>query len=97
MLVAIVPLVWVLYSTISKGISTVLSVTWWQNSQAGMTAFAAGGGAYHAIVGTLLQALFCAVISVLAMRRIRRGSAPGSSRWTKFGHGKTCPQGRHRE
>jgi hypothetical protein len=37
------------------------------------------------------------VISAPAMRRIRRGSAPGSSGWTKFGHGKTCPQGRHRE
>jgi phosphate transport system permease protein len=29
-----------------------------------MTAFVAGGGAYHAIVGTLLQGLVCAVISV---------------------------------
>ena len=29
-----------------------------------MTAFEAGGGAYHAIVGTVLQALVCAVISI---------------------------------
>ena len=29
-----------------------------------MTAFAAGGGVYHAIVGTLLQGLVCAVISI---------------------------------
>ena len=29
-----------------------------------MTAFAAGGGAYHAIVGTLLQGVVCAVISI---------------------------------
>ena len=29
-----------------------------------MTAFAAGGGAYHAIVGTLLQGAVCAVISI---------------------------------
>jgi phosphate transport system permease protein len=34
------------------------------NSQSGMTAFAAGGGAYHAIVGSLLQAAVCAVISI---------------------------------
>jgi phosphate transport system permease protein len=63
-LVAIVPLVWVLYSVISKGIGVVLDSTWWMNSQSGMTAFAAGGGAYHALVGTLLQGLVCAVISI---------------------------------
>ncbi|OBF16198.1 phosphate ABC transporter permease PstA [Mycobacterium sp. ACS4331] len=63
-LVALVPLVWVLYSVVSKGIGAVTSSTWWFNSQAGMTAFAAGGGAYHAIVGTLLQGLVCAAISI---------------------------------
>ena len=62
--VAIVPLVWVLYTVVSKGIGVVLSSTWWTNSQAGMTAFQPGGGAYHAIVGSLLQALICAVISI---------------------------------
>lgn len=62
--IAIVPLVWVLYTVVSKGIGVVLSSTWWTNSQAGMTAFQPGGGAYHAIVGSLLQALICAVISI---------------------------------
>jgi phosphate transport system permease protein len=62
--VAVVPLIWVLYSVISKGIGVVLDSTWWMNSQAGMTAFAAGGGAYHALIGTLLQGLVCAVISI---------------------------------
>ena len=63
-LVAIVPLVWVLYTVISKGLGIVLDSTWWMNSQAGMTAFAAGGGVYHALVGTLLQGLVCAIISI---------------------------------
>ncbi|MEZ0340515.1 phosphate ABC transporter permease PstA [Mycobacterium sp. pV006] len=63
-LVALVPLVWVLYTVVAKGIGAVTSSTWWWNSQAGMTAFAAGGGAYHAIVGTLLQGLVCAAISI---------------------------------
>ncbi|AQA02413.1 phosphate ABC transporter, permease protein PstA [Mycobacterium sp. MS1601] len=63
-LVAMVPLVWVLWTVISKGIGAVMSSTWWLNSQAGMTAFAPGGGAYHAIVGSLLQALVCAIISI---------------------------------
>ena len=62
--VALVPLVWVLYSVITKGIEVVTSSSWWFNSQAGMTAFAPGGGAYHAIVGTLLQGLVCAAISI---------------------------------
>ncbi|MGV0993644.1 MAG: phosphate ABC transporter permease PstA [Mycobacterium sp.] len=63
-LFAAVPLVWVLYSVISKGAKAVLDPTWWTNSQAGMTAFAAGGGVYHALVGTVLQGLVCAVISI---------------------------------
>jgi phosphate transport system permease protein len=62
--VAVVPLIWVLYSVITKGLETVLDSTWWMNSQAGMTAFAAGGGVYHALIGTVLQGLFCAVISI---------------------------------
>lgn len=62
--IAMVPLLWVLYSVISRGIAVVTSSTWWLNSQAGMTAFASGGGAYHAIVGTLLQGLVCALISI---------------------------------
>jgi len=63
-LIALVPLVWVLYTVVAKGIGVVLDSTWWTNSQAGMTAFQAGGGAYHAIVGSLLQAAVCAAISI---------------------------------
>ena len=64
MLIALVPLVWVLYSVIAKGFRAVLSIVWWTHSQAGTTAFVAGGGAYHAIVGTALQGLVSAVLSV---------------------------------
>jgi phosphate transport system permease protein len=62
--IALVPLIWVLFTVVSKGIGVVTSSTWWFNSQAGMTAFDAGGGAYHAIVGSLLQGVFCAVFSI---------------------------------
>ncbi|BBX54180.1 phosphate ABC transporter permease PstA [Mycolicibacterium poriferae] len=62
--IALVPLAWVLYTVVAKGIRIVMSSTWWLNSQSGMTAFAPGGGAYHAIVGSLLQAAVCAVISI---------------------------------
>jgi len=62
--IALVPLIWVLYTVVVKGLGAVTSSTWWFHSQAGMTAFQAGGGAYHAIIGTLLQGLVCAVISI---------------------------------
>ena len=58
------PLVWVLYSVVAKGFQAITSSVWWTHSQAGMTAFLAGGGAYHAIVGTVLQGLVCAAISI---------------------------------
>ncbi len=64
MVIALAPLVMVLYSVIAKGFTTITSAIWWTHSQAGMTAFVAGGGAYHAIVGTLLLGLVCAVISI---------------------------------
>lgn len=63
-LVALVPLVWVLFSVIVKGFKAISAPTWFTNSQAGMTTFSAGGGVYHAIVGTLLQGLVCSLISI---------------------------------
>ncbi len=63
MVIAVTPLLLVLCSVIAKGFKAITSTVWWTHSQAGMTAFVAGGGAYHAIVGTLLQGLVCAVIS----------------------------------
>jgi phosphate transport system permease protein len=62
--IALTPLVLVLYSVVAKGYRVITSSVWWAHSQAGMTAFVAGGGAYHAVVGTLLQGSVCAAISV---------------------------------
>jgi phosphate transport system permease protein len=62
--VALGPLIWLLYSVVARGLSAVKSTVWWTHSQADMTAFIAGGGAYHAIVGTVLQGLVCAAISI---------------------------------
>ncbi|WP_019970511.1 phosphate ABC transporter permease PstA [Mycobacterium sp. 141] len=64
MLVALVPLLWVLWSAVAKGWSALTSPAWFTNSQSGMTAFAPGGGVYHALVGTLLQGIVCSVISI---------------------------------
>ena len=87
--VALVPLVWVLYSVVAKGFGTVKSTVWWTHSQADMTAFLSGGGAYHAIVGTILQGLVCTVISVpigvfVAIYLVEYGGESTLSKITSF-------------
>ena len=61
---AVIPLVWVLFTVISKGARLVFTSTWWLQSQRGITPRREGGGAYHAIIGTLEIALICALIAV---------------------------------
>jgi phosphate transport system permease protein len=61
---ALAPLVWVLVTVIAKGFEHVLHPDWWTNSLAGLTSRQFGGGVYHAIYGTLVQGLICAVIAV---------------------------------
>lgn len=63
-LVALIPLGWILLTVVLRGGKALLSASWWTNSQLGMTAFTPGGGAAHAIQGTLLQALVTAIIAV---------------------------------
>ncbi len=64
MLLAMIPLVWVLWELISRGSGTILDVDWWSKSQRGVLDTAEGGGALHAIIGTLVQTLLATVISV---------------------------------
>ena len=62
--IAVVPLVWILGSTLLKGGAMLLDSQWWTNSQSGITARRVGGGAAHAIQGTLIQAVVTAAMSV---------------------------------
>ena len=64
LLIAIIPLFWVLYSVITRGWRMLRSPDWFTCSQFGMTTFIYGGGAYHAIVGTLIQGLICLILSI---------------------------------
>ncbi|WP_293768896.1 phosphate ABC transporter permease PstA [uncultured Corynebacterium sp.] len=64
MLLAMVPLVWVLYEVFARGLQPLLSIDWWQTSQRGIMNSEAGGGAAHAITGTFVQTLIATVISV---------------------------------
>jgi phosphate transport system permease protein len=63
-LLGVIPLVWILASTLAKGGQMLLDAGWWTNSQAGITPRREGGGAVHAIQGTLLQAAVTTAISV---------------------------------
>ncbi|WP_309109717.1 phosphate ABC transporter permease PstA [Saccharothrix sp.] len=62
--IAIIPLVWVLYTVVQRGFPVILDGDWWQKSLSGLLSRQQGGGAYHAIYGTLAQALVCGLLSV---------------------------------
>ncbi|MFB8279709.1 phosphate ABC transporter permease PstA [Nocardia colli] len=62
--IALIPLVWVLFTVISNGIEAVASLDWWQKSQKGILPEQTGGGVYHAIYGTVVQSAVAAVIAV---------------------------------
>lgn len=61
---ALIPLVWILWTVASKGIHLLLAAEWWTNSQRGITTRREGGGAAHAIQGTLIQGAVTGLISV---------------------------------
>jgi phosphate transport system permease protein len=62
--VALIPLLWILYTVISRGAGLLVDANWWGQSQRGITTRREGGGAYHAILGSLLQAGVTALMSV---------------------------------
>jgi phosphate transport system permease protein len=61
---ALVPLVWLLWTVISKGAKVVFKASWWTNDAAGTSFDKPGGGVFHAIVGTGEQVALCTLISV---------------------------------
>ncbi len=62
--IALVPLAWVLIVVVSKGVSSITRSGWWTNSQYGVLPEQYAGGVYHAIFGTVAQALVAAVIAI---------------------------------
>ncbi|MEU5260010.1 phosphate ABC transporter permease PstA [Amycolatopsis sp. NPDC021455] len=63
-LIAVVPLVWVLYTVIVNGIKRIPYSNWWTEDFGSVLSDEVGGGVLHAIVGSLLQGLVCAIIAV---------------------------------
>jgi phosphate transport system permease protein len=63
-LIAVVPLVWVLYTVVANGIKRIPYSNWWTQDLGNFLSDEVGGGVLHAIIGSLLQGLICAVIAV---------------------------------
>lgn len=64
MALALVPLAWVLVELFRRGLPMILDASWWGKSQLGVTVSADAGGAAHAIIGTIIQALVTSVITI---------------------------------
>lgn len=64
MLLALIPLVWLLFELFRRGFHTITKAEWWLSSQLGVMYSQPGGGALHAIVGTLVQVGIAALISI---------------------------------
>ena len=64
MIIAMIPLVWVLWELIARGSGAIFNPEWWTTSQRGIMNTEAGGGALHAIIGTFVQTVFATLISV---------------------------------
>jgi phosphate transport system permease protein len=61
---AMVPLVWILWTAASRGFHMLTTMLWWTGNQRNINTTDAGGGARHAIEGTLIQAGMTAAIAV---------------------------------
>ncbi|AWH94760.1 phosphate ABC transporter permease PstA [Dietzia psychralcaliphila] len=61
---AVIPLVALLYKVIESGLPAVLNPAWWTNSFFLVSPSSMGGGVGHAIYGSLVQAIIAAVISI---------------------------------
>jgi phosphate transport system permease protein len=63
-LIALTPLLWLLYTVISKGHKAITAAGWFTNSLKGVLPEQFAGGVYHAIYGSLVQVLIAAVIAM---------------------------------
>jgi phosphate transport system permease protein len=63
-IVAMVPLVWLLWVVVKRGWYAVTRSGWWTHSLRGVLPEQFAGGVYHAIYGTVVQAVVAAVIAV---------------------------------
>ncbi|TCP54367.1 phosphate ABC transporter membrane protein 2 (PhoT family) [Tamaricihabitans halophyticus] len=63
-LLALVPLGWLLVTVVVNGFEAITTSTWWSHSLKGVMPDEVNGGVYHAIYGSVIQSLICAIIAV---------------------------------
>ena len=63
-ILAVVPLVALLFKVVVSGLPAILNLNWWTNSFNLVAPSSMAGGVGHAIYGSLVQALIAAVISI---------------------------------
>ncbi len=63
-LIALVPLVWLLWVVVQRGWYAIMQPGWWSHSLRGVMPEQFSGGIYHALYGTLAQAAVAAILAV---------------------------------
>ncbi|WHU47932.1 phosphate ABC transporter permease PstA [Gordonia sp. L191] len=64
-IIGVIPLVWLLWTVISKGVGAITDPNWWFGDAYGIdTTTQFGAGVAPAIIGSIIQALVAAIISV---------------------------------
>ena len=64
MILALIPLLWLLITVVSRGLGAVIDPAWWTQDMVGVRSSKPGGGALHAIAGTLMQTLVASLFSI---------------------------------
>jgi phosphate transport system permease protein len=62
--IALVPLVWLLWVVIHRGLFAITQSGWWSHSLRGVLPEQFAGGVYHALYGTVVQAAVAALLAV---------------------------------
>jgi phosphate transport system permease protein len=62
--IALVPLVWLLWVVVQRGWYAIIQPGWWSHSLRGVLPEQFAGGVYHALYGTVVQAAVAAAIAV---------------------------------
>ncbi|EMD28883.1 phosphate ABC transporter permease PstA [Amycolatopsis oliviviridis] len=63
-LIAVVPLVWLLATVVINGVKRIPYSNWWTEDFGSVLSDEVGGGVLHAVIGSVLQGLVCAIIAV---------------------------------
>ena len=62
--IALVPLIWLLWVVVARGLYAITQPGWWSHSLRGVLPEQFSGGVYHALFGTLVQSGMAAIIAV---------------------------------